>query len=147
MRRILGVLAIVTLAAACNVIPSKGTISAHKLSGRVVDFDTGKPIAGATVCAKYSKLNLQYYLRGVTLTDAGGQFVIPAQPETVQLLDGSDVPEKPFLNVVHPEYASTGLIMRDFTRDREVTIQVHRLSERYPKGGAIDCTRTSGKAP
>jgi hypothetical protein len=147
MRRVLGILAIAATIAACNVVPHKGSISAHKLSGQIVDFDTGKPIAGATVCAKYAKLDLQYYLRGVTETDANGRFVIPAAPESVYLLDRPDAPQTPFLNVVHPEYASTGRLMRDFTEDREVTIRVHRLSDKYLKSAYIDCTRTSGKAP
>ena len=129
-----------------NVVPHKGSISAHRLSGQIVDFDTGKPIAGATVCARYAKLDLQDYIRGVTETDANGRFLIPANPETVNLLDRPDAPQTPFLNVVHPEYASTGLLMRDFTQDREVTIRVHRLSDKYLTSAYINCTRTSGKA-
>jgi hypothetical protein len=147
VRRILGILAIAATTAACNVVPHKGSISAHRLSGQIVDFDTGKPIAGATVCAKYAKLDLQYYLRGVTETDANGRFVIQAAPETVNLLDRPDAPQTPFINVVHPEYASTGLLIRDFTQDREVTVRVHRLSDMYLKSTYINCTRTSGKAP
>lgn len=58
MRHIFGILAIAAKTAACNVVPHKGSISAHRLSGQLVDFDTGKPIAGATVCAKYAKLDV-----------------------------------------------------------------------------------------
>lgn len=130
---------------ACNVVPHKGTISAHRLSGQVIDFDTGKPIPGATVCAKYAKLDVQYYPRGVTKTDENGRFVIPADPETVYLLGLPDAPQTPFLNVVHPDYAPTGLVIRGFTQDRDVTIRVHRLSDKYLKSPYIDCTRTSGK--
>ena len=147
MRHFLGILAVVAITSACNVIPHKGSISAHRLSGQVIDFDSGKPVAGATVCVKYAKLDVQYYLRGVTQTDANGRFVIPAAPETVNLLDRPDAPQTPFVNVVHPEYASTGLLMRDFTQDREVTIRVRRLSDKYLMSSYIDCTRTSGKAP
>lgn len=146
MRRILLILVIAATIAACNVVPHKGSISTYRLSGQILDFDTGKPIAGATVCAKYDKLDMQYYLTGVTGTDANGRFVIPANPETVYLLESQDAPQTPFLSVIHPEYSPTVLLIRDFTQDREVTIRVHRLSDKYPKSHYIDCTRTSGKA-
>jgi hypothetical protein len=147
MRLVLATMAVAAITSACNVVPHRGSISAYRLSGQIIDFDSGKPIAGATVCVKYAKLDLQYYLRGVTETDVNGRFVIPAAPETVNLLDREDAPQTPFVNVVHPEYAPTGLLMRDFTQDREVTVRVHRLSDKYLRSAYIDCTRTSGKAP
>lgn len=129
----------------CNVVPYSGTISTYAISGTVVDAESGKPIPGATVCAKYSKLDLQYYLRGVTQTDAAGRFLIPAAPEQVQLLNGPNDAQRPWLNVVHPGY---GAQMKgiDSTRDQEVTVRLNRM-----QGGGVDhyinCTRTSAKAP
>lgn len=131
--------------AGCNVVPHQGIIAAHNISGHVLDYDTGRPIVGATVCVRYAKLDLAYYVNGVAETGTDGQFYIPANPEKVFLLDGPDAPQTPSLSVLHPDYASTGLLLKNFDSDRDLTIRLHPLSDFYLKSQYLDCG-TSAKA-
>jgi hypothetical protein len=122
-----------TLVAACNVIPYRGVIGAHAITGVVKDAETGAPISGVTVCARYSKLRLHYYVRGVQVTGESGGFLIEKNPEVVGLADGPDG-LVPFLVFRHPDYLEQGLMLVQFDRDRNLEI----LLKRRPTGMSPD---------
>lgn len=138
------VAALVIQLSGCNVVPYHGTISAYMISGQVVDFDTGKPIAGVAVCARYAKLDAHFYVRGETQTDLDGRFKIPANPERVVLLDSPNAAQTPSLSFLHPDYASTMALLRNFDRDKELKVRLHPLSKHYIQSLYIDCS-SSGK--
>ena len=128
---------LMSAAVGCNEGPYQGTISAFAIRGRIVDADTGIPIAGATVCSTYAKRDVNDYVRGETKTDAEGRFTIPANPERVALLKHPDAAARPSLNVIHPEYSPTSMTIHG---DREVTLTVQAFSSQYPRSGVINCS-------
>jgi hypothetical protein len=128
--------------AACNVIPHRGVIGAHAITGAVKDAVTGAPIAGVTVCARYSKIGLRYYVRGFQVTGGSGKFRIDKNPEKVSLLDGREG-LAPSLTFTHPSYAEAGYIFQTFDRDLELNILLERRSAGMVPSPHITCSESA----
>lgn len=134
-----GILAYTTLLCACNIIPHTGIIGAHAISGDVIDGTTGAPVRGAEVCARYEKLSLRYYVRGLTHTDANGHFEIAANPERVRVLE-DPTSAAPSLSVSHSNYRPHMLIFHDFTKDERLTIKLYPREPGTPDDPYITCS-------
>lgn len=124
----------------CNVIPSAGVIHAYAIAGQVVDADTALPIPGATVCVRYDKLGLKYYVEGVSKTNEHGMFSFPASPERVSLLEDRRAARNPIVSVLHQNYSPVQIVLMNVDEDRTLTVKMHKLSIQHPVSTAINCT-------
>lgn len=124
----------------CNVIPSTGVIHEYAIAGQVVDADTALPIQGATVCVRYDKLGLKYYVLGVNQTNEQGKFSFPASPERVSLLESPDAARKPIVSVLHNDYSPVEMVLMNVIQDRVLTVKMHTLSEQHPDSAFINCS-------
>jgi len=86
--RIFAVLSLLMLHLACGVrtIPDAKRIGQYDITGKVVDQASGHPLEGVLIVATIKKekfFDLTSYDIGHTYTNAAGEFVLPANPQTL----------------------------------------------------------------
>lgn len=128
----LALISLLLLATGCSVAP----IYARRIEGRVVEWKTGKPVAGAEVFAAYqgthARGNRAYTIDWRWTTSAeDGSFAIPGHFK-LNLIppDGQTEPHPVFI-ILHREYGKQwrsfgGDAAQDFPGWREIVLEIER---------------------